>query len=144
MRLVAVDPGDEYVGIAEFQGSNDAGWICQAAWELAANEFLCHWLPIDHLIDVLVVEEFSLYANKALVQTGSTMKTSQMIGAIKHEYRYRTRTRVVTQPAGIQTATRKICTARKIRMQQGGGTHSRSAQLHGWYYILKTLGENPA
>lgn len=148
--LFAIDPGDKHVGVAfftyRFRGGDVWRWSCDDAYQLDAQQFLRHWLPhpTDTAalgFDTIVVEQFNLYPDKANAQTGSQMETAQMIGAIKQRYQD-TNINLVFQPASIQTATAAICKARGINLYPMG-PHARSAQLHGWYHILKTLGDKP-
>ncbi|HEU5046096.1 MAG TPA: hypothetical protein VFT75_18395 [Nocardioidaceae bacterium] len=91
MKLWAVDPGGEHVGMAEF--SNFAGVAgtgqCDRAWETTPETAVdaIAAAMLNYEIDVLVVEEFRLYPDKAMAQTGSTMPTCEMIGCIKWAHR---------------------------------------------------------
>jgi len=71
-HLIAVDPGGAHVGVAGF-GHNDKGWECTWAGEMSPLEFE-DWLSEQAIlgrIDVLVVDEWKLFADKAQQQTGS-------------------------------------------------------------------------
>lgn len=85
--LIAVDPGDQYVGVAFFKEAED-GWYCMDAVQLGYWEFIDGF---ESLIferpgtpPTVVVEKFRLYNDKAHLQTGSEFLTSQMIGIIKY------------------------------------------------------------
>jgi hypothetical protein len=93
MKAWAVDPGGVHVGMAEFEFGKDADGDdyadCTRAWELdpeTAIDTIAAAL-INYEIDVLVVEEFRLYPDKAMAQTGSTMPTCELIGQIKWAHR---------------------------------------------------------
>lgn len=93
MIVWAVDPGDKHVGVAEFEVGVDADGDqtadCTKAWELdpeGAIDLIAAGL-LHYRFDVLVVEEFRLYKDKALAQTGSTMPTCELIGQIKWAHR---------------------------------------------------------
>ena len=94
-RLIAVDPGDVHVGVAFFESATpsiDLSWECVDTQEMTPEEFedalLETFLSGD--IDVLVVEKFRLYADKAAMQTGSEFRTSQLIGVAKYLHRIHT------------------------------------------------------
>lgn len=91
-RLIAVDPGDVHVGVAFFESatpSDDQSWKCVDTQEMTPEEFedaLAETF-LDGDIDVLVVEKFRLYGDKAQQQTGSEFRTSQLIGVTKYLHR---------------------------------------------------------
>lgn len=85
--LVAIDPGDKYCGVAFFERDKESkyGWTCVHAQEYDPDQF-CFDLAetiIDGDIEYIVYERFRLYADKAMLQTGSEFKTAQVIGVIK-------------------------------------------------------------
>lgn len=110
--LVAIDPGDEHVGVAFFKETDD-GWYCMDAVELGYWEFIDGFEslifdrdPVD-TPPTVVVESFRLYGDKAKLQTGSEFETSQMIGIIKYIIRVNNRHAhnhsVVNQSGGMLT-----------------------------------------
>lgn len=154
-RLVSVDPGGAHVGVCCF-GRDEAGkWACFWAAEMTPLQFE-DWLSeqmVYSTIDILVVEQFTLYPDKAMAQTGSDMPTSQLIGVIKYIHRHmagvaarwpRPDVELVLQPASIQKPTLGILKRRKVQStakKMRAGEHALSAELHGYYYILEQLKE---
>lgn len=99
MILLAVDPGEVHVGLAYFQfGLDDDGdetADCTRTCEVGHTEGI-DWIAaglLNNHFDVLVVEQFNLYPDKAMAQTGSTMPTCEMIGCIKWAHRLDARRR---------------------------------------------------
>lgn len=82
-RLIAIDPGDVYVGVAFF--NEDPDWHCIDAQEFSPNEFSDGFAEsvIDNEFDIVVIERFRLYGDKAQEQTGSEFETAQLIGILK-------------------------------------------------------------
>lgn len=153
-RLVAVDPGGVHVGVAVF-GCNNSGWSCFWAGEMQPEEFE-DWLS-EHMvhsgIDILVVEQFTLYADKAMEQTGSDMPTSQLIGAIKYIWRQmkgtasrwpRPDVELHFQPAKIKVPTQSVLKNRGMKSMAKtlkAGGHAFDAELHGYHHIINTMDE---
>ena len=155
-KLLAVDPGDVHVGMAEFIEHDDS-WECDRAYELEHEEAadVISQFVVGGKLDVLVVERFALYADKAKAQIGSEMLTAQLIGVIKYIHRLYERNRqkaqtyvaetgvqvveckLVFQPASIQKPTRAILRAKGVPSESKGNTHALSAELHGWSWILR-------
>ena len=134
-RIIAVDPGDKHVGIAEWDLSR--GRYEMRSWEIDADKALA-W--IDRLltsgVQALVIEEFKLYKGKATAQAGSNMLTSEMIGALKwiaSVYKVP----VVLQPAAIKVPTRAQCVARNLEWKDRRSNHASDARLHAFYYLLR-------
>lgn len=145
--LLAVDPGDVHVGLAEFIETADE-WECIAAYELGWTEALDRVALLlgGGYIQTLVVESFRLYADEAKAQIGSEMQTAQCIGAIRYlvSLQHRRADRIGTdrvelamQPASIQKATTAICKAKGVEFESHGNPHARSAELHGWHNVLR-------
>jgi hypothetical protein len=97
-QLVAIDPGDVYVGVAFFDqlknynewtdpdadlGVDD--WRCVGATEYTPDQFADDFAEsiVASDFDYVVFERFRLYGDKANQQTGSEFQTSQLIGVIK-------------------------------------------------------------
>ncbi|QXJ40724.1 putative endonuclease [Curtobacterium phage Parvaparticeps] len=156
IRLLAVDPGGEHVGVACFQQNSDATWECVWAGEYEPLEFE-DWLSeamVRGQIDILVVEEFRLFPDKAAQQTGSDMPTSRLIGAIQYIWRMTqhvearwpaTAPEFHFQPPSIKTPTRSLMRARSItsmsKFLKIPLDHAADAELHGYYHILNTRKE---
>lgn len=85
--LLAIDPGDTYVGYALFDdlGPPPHDWQCtQACISTEPVEFLFDLAEslLAHDFDIIVYEKFQLRADKTFMQEGSELKTAQMIGTI--------------------------------------------------------------
>lgn len=96
--LVAIDPGDVYVGVAFFNTDADdwtkadnGDWYCADVQELEPNVFIDAFAEslFDNDFDVVVFERFRLYSDKSVEQTGSEFLTAQLIGIIKYLVRVR-------------------------------------------------------
>jgi hypothetical protein len=82
---MAVDPGDEHVGVAWFDRQGDA-WGCVYVEEMTPDEFYVYLEQALHSgwFDYLIVESWALYRDMAMKLIGSEMETSQLIGMIKY------------------------------------------------------------
>jgi hypothetical protein len=131
IKVLALDPGDIHVGFC-YDGGGDT---VVGEWrpDEAVDEIV--WLMTRNMIDEVVVERFSLYADKAEEQIGSAMKTSQLIGGVKVICRF-FRIGWVEQGADIKVPTRNQLRARRIH-QKGIGSHARDAELHYHYRQLR-------
>ena len=155
-ELISIDPGDKHVGVAWFSNREsisapERGWACVDTMEWEPEPF-ADWfqgLVDTDKIDIVVFEKFRLYPDKAAQQTGSEFETSQLIGIIKYIVRRHNdqpgakQIEIVKQPAEIQQPTQGILRTRRIKStskQQGTGTHTLSAELHGWHFVLRTKG----
>lgn len=144
VRMLAIDPGSVHCGMAQFVGER-----CVRAWEVKPYECLLavqEWLDQDAL-DVLVVENFRLYGNRALNQINSELGTVRVIGALEFIHAWWGTERVkldVTQMASILDPTKKILKAKKVVSQakrSKAGEHALSAELHGYHFLLKNKKE---
>ena len=153
--IVAVDPGGVHVGVAIFK-KKPRGWVCDWAGEMTPVLFE-DWLDLKLAsggINTLIVEEWKLFADKAAQQIGSHMETSQLIGSIKYIYRKANKSwparevELLWQSPNIKIPTRSVLKAREIEMTSKilgvPGDHASDAELHGYFYILKTLDEKVA
>lgn len=144
-RVLAIDPGNQHVGVAWFQRYDD-GWNCYAVaeetpWEFASSVDL--WLQQGGVLDCLVVEQFTLYGDTAMTQVGQEFVVVQLIGILRY-LGMRSGVPVHLQPASIQKPTQAALRVNHIKSrsrQHRAGPHAFSAELHGWYYILRTLQE---
>lgn len=105
-QLVAIDPGDNHVGVAFFGKDEDGLWYCQDAQQVDdPDQFeldLAEMLLKDSHPPIVVFEIFRLYADKAQLQKGSQFRTSQQIGAIKFIVRARNSHVAVHQQAAAE------------------------------------------
>jgi hypothetical protein len=143
-RLVAIDPGEIHVGVALFLGER-----CYDTYEVDPPELyrrLEAWLA-SGAMDVLVVELFQLYEDKAMAQVGSEFGTCECIGVIKYLWgrwgavgKEGEGPELVVQPAGIKEATTRVLRAKKVvslaRSRRAGG-HAFDAELHGYHYVMR-------
>lgn len=190
IRLIAIDPGDRWTGVAFFGQDADGAWFCMDAQEFDPEEFEDALAETLLLRDgtpppIVVYEKWRLYADHAKEKTGSEFPTSQHIGVIKYIVRvnndhalrhtnaeaagnmmscelpgqmcadpaHRPRhIEIVKQPADILKPTAGILRHKKIksvakpiaRANYSGRDHVVMAELHGWYYILKTMEWEPS
>lgn len=157
--LLAVDPGEVHIGLAWFV-ETEAEWECVWAREWSYSAALDHIAVLleagerPECPDILVVEEFRLYADMAQTLIGSDFPTAQFVGAVKYlHYCYEVRRSnlgafkgikpgghkvdLVFQPASIQKPTNAILTEKGVGSEAHGNDHARSAELHGWHRILR-------
>lgn len=86
-RLIAIDPGDRWTGVAFFSVNEADEWYCQDAIEMGRIEFedaLTELVLAERKFPIVVYERFRLYGDKANEQKGSEFDTSQLIGVIKY------------------------------------------------------------
>lgn len=123
-----------------FDPGDSSGWAGFNSDGTLADFGTC--IGLDALTDqvqimsakVYVIEEYRLYRQKALQQSGSKLLTVQAIGIIKAEAR-RNRAKVVEQPAAIKKVA-EMWTGYK---PSGDHKHSHfiDAINHGLYYLHK-------
>jgi hypothetical protein len=145
--ILAVDPGDEHVGVAWFDKQGDA-WGCVYVEEMTPIEFQAYIGPAlnSGMFRYFVLESFSLYGDKAMEQTGSEMLTSQMIGMAKYAYYLAERTGVLIDLVMQQPSAKKpvfaILARKKYQFTADRlkvpGQHVRDAEVHGVKFIKDT------
>jgi hypothetical protein len=129
-HIVAVDPGDEHVGVAWWELTTGRATEVNADVAAAA---------IARLIvnaEALVIEAFVLYPHTAASLSWQPMRTAEMIGALKW-IATGLGVRVVEQGANIKLPTRRQCKARGIDYTGPASDHARDAWLHLQHYLLK-------
>lgn len=148
-RFLAVDPGDEHVGLAEFERKIDGIWYCAWAGEKTPEEFLPWFaeglqkLRWEHI----VVESWRLFPESAKFYVGSDMPTSRLIGSIAALSEFLPTTGdwldepVVTyQSPQIKVPIRSVLKRRKLRsvakVLKVSGDHASDAELHGFKYLV--------
>lgn len=155
-RVLAIDPGGEHVGIASFEecfdtlGESQAGtgWRCIAAVEKPPVDAMW-WVHANlNRFDVMVIEEFRLYPQMANTLIGSSMETSQLIGALHWEAERRNfdrdpgdRLQIAMQPADFKNTATGLLRSKKMKSTAKTaktGGHALDAELHGWGYLFKT------
>ncbi len=94
MKILALDPSGNF-----YEGKGTTGWALysedkpKSVGQIRAVEYnsqIEYWLEHLKLIEllqpeVIVVEEFKLYAHTASAQIGSSFETTQLIGILKYE-----------------------------------------------------------
>ena len=136
-RLVAIDPGDAHVGVAEFANTEGGptDWSCVWVKEMYPAEFVDWFEKARSRYDEVIYEVFRLYPDKAMAQTGSEMLTAQLIGVIKYLARD-----AVGQPASWQQTALGVLRADGVQSRaklERAGDHCLSAELHGWAYLIQ-------
>lgn len=149
-RMVAIDPGDAHVGLAEFERKRGGVWYCVWAGEMTPEAFL-PWLAEGlrqgrwrHV----VVESWKLFPESAKFYVGSDMPTSRLIGSISALAAFLPPTSdwldepvpVVFQDPQIKVPTRSVLKRRKLRaiakVLKVAGDHASDAELHGFKYLI--------
>lgn len=149
-RFLAIDPGDEHVGLAEFERKQDGVWYCVWAGEMTPEGFLpwfaeglqkVRWLHV-------VVESWRLFPESAKFYVGSDMPTSRLIGSIAALAAFLPPTsdwmdepvEVTYQSPQIKIPTRSVLKRRKLRAMakvlKVTGDHASDAELHGFKYLI--------
>lgn len=130
--LLAIDPGKS-TGWCMFQDGIANGQF----GILRSLDALIDWFDSyfnDHdEPDLIVVEQYTLYKSKALIQAGSKMETSQAVGAIEYFAR-RHKIPVVYQKADIL----KIASmwTGVDHDKNHANSHHMAAYQHGMYYLI--------
>ena len=141
MAVIAVDPGDVHCGMAEGITKTNGQFLVVRAWEATPDEcadYVAGWLLSGEL-EALVVERFSLYADKATQQIGSEFETAQLIGVLKYLVRVAGNAKLAMQGADIKRSMRAQLKARKIELLPAEADHARDAQLHLWHYVGRNM-----
>lgn len=139
--VVAIDPGDVHCGMALGIVSTSGQFQCVRAWEATPDECadeVAGWLLAGEL-QAVVVERFSLYADKAATQTGSTMPTAELVGVLKYLVRVAGGALLAVQGADIKKSMRAQLKARGVALLPAEADHARDAQLHLWHWAGRNL-----
>lgn len=139
--VVAIDPGDVHCGMALGIVSTSGQFVCTRAWEATPGECadeVAGWLLAGEL-QAVVVERFSLYADKAATQVGSSFPTAELIGVLKYLVRVAGSASIAIQGADIKKSMRAQLAARGIKLLPAEADHARDAQLHLWHYAGREL-----
>lgn len=89
-------------------------------------------------VDLIIVEEYRIYPDKAQMHIGQPLITAELIGAIKWMAK-RQDIPLVEQPAGIKATTAAVLKGRGFK-SIGNTLHARDAEKHLWYYVLNGKG----
>jgi hypothetical protein len=128
VKLIAIDPGDEHVGIAVFEDGEYA-----SSAEIRPEDLVSLLINVRH--DVIVIEEYRAYPSMAGARAFKKNKTSELIGAVKvlgdsHG------SLIVEQEAALRKIAERSG-AWKNLSEQGliRSRHARAAVLHGLYFV---------
>lgn len=149
--ILAVDPGDEHVGVAWFD-KQEKGWACVYVEEMTPDQFEDYIGPAlrSGFFRYFVLESFALYGDKALQQTGSQFLTSQLIGVCKYVVKEVNResylnpdldqeVQLVMQQPSIKKAVFAILKRKKYKFAADRlgvpAQHVRDAEVHGIKFI---------
>lgn len=153
--VLAVDPGEEHVGLAVGVGdaAADFGWRVTDVAELTPWEFVQFFRDVIGHLDIVTCEKFTLYPHLAKEQIGSEMPTSKLIGWIEftvrmwneiyvedpagRAYRYPS-VAYTSYPANIHAGTSSVMKKRGIPFVSPlSPDHARSAELHWWHCLIR-------
>lgn len=161
---VAIDPGDIHVGIAIGR--------CLPTTKKQSEPTVLHTVELTQaealyfahlcfpMLRSVVIEQFSLYADKAKSLIGSTMPTCRLIGALEYiacisvegTYAQPRAIRSIDdylfeQPASVQEPTRAKLRARGTSshaVTNKTGPHCLSAELHFYHFAYSHFAATPA
>lgn len=125
---VSIDPGGKHVGMAWWNMRNECKFVAECTPVSAMRE-----IERRHPRQ-LVVEQFQLYPHLAQTLAGSTMETSQLIGAMAW-WAFSHGSQFYLQPAAIKVPIRSFAKAFGIKPPPTNSEHARDAHLHGVYFI---------
>lgn len=135
-RLLSFDPGDPHVGWAIWellpdQLSFGERWKCMQAGELTPEGFIDMLRDELELNDVnpftrVAGEEFKLFADVAMQQTGSSFGTVEVIGAARHLCRWANMPFELVTPSNRDACFTKM-KAVGYRFPKDAAGHAKSA-----------------
>lgn len=93
MKTLVFDPSGNFI-----EGNGTSGWVLYSdddittvgqlvsdTYKTQVEYWLAHTILIDHLKpDIIVIEEYILYAHATKVQIGSQLETPQLIGILRY------------------------------------------------------------
>jgi hypothetical protein len=151
--ILGIDPGDVHCGIATARASYDDATregrieVIRSLERTPGDcvDLVAAWC-LEGWVDAVAIERFTLYGDKAQLQTGSEMLTAQTIGALRYVIRLCNRERrdnglreipVHLQGADLKKSMRAQCKARGIDLIPAPADHERDAQLHSVAYAMR-------
>ena len=149
---VAVDPG-ETVGMAvrsralpigmKYPSPEDHLMVLTLDPDRAHDEFAQFCLRASRagVRPTLVIEEYRIYPDKAMVHAGKTVPTAECIGAFKYIAR-RMKCNVIEQASSVKQTTAAMLRTRGVVLQ-GKSEHAKDAELHMWYPVLRSKYKQP-
>lgn len=87
-------------------------------------------------VDVVVIEDYRIFAKKAKAHVGNRLVTIEMIGAIRHWAATRG-IKIVTQESRILPVAEKLLGKKMSTAGKHSETHWLSAYLHAGYWLVK-------
>lgn len=131
MKVLAVDPGDVHVGVASLDDGKFEWAVEMKPAELV--ERILYSKPPD----VLVIESFALDPGRAAAQTGSPMRTAELIGAVKALAEIKG-FRVVEQQPSVRGVCERSPFWKRLCKNKGvdkiKSRHARDALKHAIYF----------
>jgi hypothetical protein len=158
LGVLAVDPGDKHVGLAVGLAFATPD---PKTGDMVAQDELEHAFEVGHRpgiraidvavnagwVDILVVEDWVIYKDKAAELVGSRCGTARMLGAIEHivdkynQFPGVSKVELVEQPATAQQdAMAKLQQFKMDRTSTPGQRHALSAELHWWFCVFNRRG----
>ena len=144
-RVFGVDPGDKHVGFCEARTQADGTWEVYAPVELSPPTFVRAVTITDP--DLIVLESYRVYSDKAMQHIGSEVPTAEMIGYVKWLRYQRGLSKPIMQSASIKKPTEGWMDLLNIRHQavtKRRGGHAKDAETHIYHYLMRTLKVDPA
>lgn len=138
-RVIAIDPGGAHVGWCEALVFDDGVVDVDHIAELTPQGATHAAERVFPNADVVVIESFRLYPDKAKMLVGSEMETSQLIGVLKYLAR-KHGCKLVMQPASIKVPTESLMRHRGVRhsaITQRVGGHAKDAETHLFQYLYR-------
>lgn len=141
-HTIAIDPG-ETCGVARtYEVPTPSGLdlkLYYGSLSRPLEEFLqgFNHMCLTERIDLVIVESYRIYPDKAMMHIGQPLVTAELIGAIKWIAGYQG-IRVIEQPAGIKATTGALLKGRGFKAV-GKDQHAKDAEVHLWYHALREI-----
>ena len=138
-RVVSIDPGGAHVGWCEARVDSVGTVVVDHIVEMSPQESIHAAERTFPTADVVVIERFALYPDKAKMLVGSEMETSQLIGVLKYLARLN-ECELVIQPASIKVPTESLMRHRGVRhaaVTRRVGGHAKDAETHLFHYVMR-------
>jgi hypothetical protein len=131
MKIIAIDPG-KTSGYAFSDTENGKCAVGQSASIAELYVVLDEYVP-----DIVIVEAYKIYPNRAMQQAFSTVPSAEVIGAVRG-WCYQHKCDIVLQDAAVRKVVpNEFFETTKFNGLLKGLPHARDAALHLTYYILK-------
>lgn len=136
LNLLAIDPG-ETLGWCAFYDDRPTAWGQIDWFDIATLQQLVH----SNSFDIMVVERYSLYKDKAAAQVNSTLSTVQVVGMLR-VLAFQNGIVFETQPANvIHSGGKLIPPIEKLVAEHlppaYKNRHARDAMAHGFAWLRK-------